>query len=1467
MEKPKFDDVAKRKIALAAEIDQKMKESETLEFSLPTLIGKDHDDQEESLKSVKKQIKKLKAEQSSLLLGDKQKEAKRTRTLNSHEAFNDSVIVEKEVELLTLELNLTKDLPKEFQDLQIEQKLFALQNLKKRVVDIVKSEAETQYSEYLKTKIGGVVSSDSKLKNLANKIKMGGVSLVETTKKITELKDLETEIFKELRETEEGEQLITEDLSVLSNMAKERTLFTTSKNGEQNQVRVSYHAELNIQDRTPEEDEAVSNFNWAANKFREMPDEWGQAEAKSKWVKWAYSGNREKYEKAKAEYETAKAEILNIKIKRELPDEKGKSMLEVGILDNQIKMDQLMNTHPEFQKEIDQLGADASAMGWVKTVSSKIFSSKGFTNVGLAGLGFGTRMMAKGAAFASGSTIITAVAAPVIGGVLGGIRGKIRGQSTLAEKQMKARHGQKDESAEAQNTVDAKNLVKKLEDLSRKLEQVQNDPNAVVKMVKGGDIIEIDGKRMKVASVKSNGEVTLFPEDEHVYEKKLPTTYPNLGTLKEQAEWLFNNKVDLFDTDGNKEEIESADDIYPYMVEQFENSSKVRVDKIPTTFGVGEDKTEVEMLAILEANLVDQIKRRVEYTQDKITDGRVNFGEAKSAFNNQLNLITGINNALVHAVSMEKSVREDIDARLAKLLSYKEKQIDEAQEKFIKKQIKTGMIVGATASTLGYGVRWFGETMGWWGGHAENAVAGANVVEKEEVVKIVNENTPADTSEGFMTRTGKWLGEMWDKISGVEDAKEAKIHAEEAIKEATKIKNDSIAHANAEAIAKVKAQLLKDSTDTYNSKIKAVSDSTDAYNASEAGKIKAVADSTDTYNANLADEAQAAEMAEKFSGIQTGEEKQIILNNLDQKNIDNLTPDQIKNLTNLSGESVAKLNNLDSASIDRISRISDITKINDAINNVSDDPFWQKLEGLSKEAQDKISDKLSENNVLKDLSREEIEKFAKLDSATVNNMSTLNGPELAKAIDEAKITAEPSTGTVEKVAAATTTGTKTAEKVAEAVATEAKEAAGPRGAQIDFSVTLGKNGVPPNLETAFNEIAADKMPLPESGIIDEQFATKSLNTAANLVQLTEGNSVAGVDAQEFAKAVSFKGGILEIKDHEKFNEILEKLSKHSDELWDKGALQGKGAAISYIDKISPKSWLKIMHADGLHELPDEAHTPTGIIGHEGITAENIKDFHNSEMVQKAIVLEQAEVDNYPADEEQLAFTGEKYTPESEFEYKAPVENVKAEDTGFFDKATKEMSDQRTAIERNVTPDATPSERVMTMNEYADKYNKAPKVNPADHAKDNTGSSKGGAKSGATVETTKGLKVTPDENNHFGVKTDDLSKHVLPVNHGNIEELKTLSKSSTSWKNIRGVPAKTFLAMNKADLPEKWMVPYYEYLHKMKDLTGLEPRGESASGKPPITVEQYMQSGLEKAYSEKGINGVPGHRSDYRKLKL
>ena len=515
------------------------------------------------------------------------------------------------------EYNLANKLPNGFEELSDDKKLYVVNNLKKRLVNIVKSEAETQYSEYLKQKIVNSTSNSRFQKIVAN-IKNAGKSIGESAKKESELKNLESEAFKELISSKEGQELIAQDLVVITKSVKEQRIVYRKEDKE---FFILHMIPEDIEGCTPEEREVVYRFNTIANKFREMPYEWGQ-EGKS-----ILGGNKRKYEKVRSEYEKVRSEILNIKAKRESPDGKAGAVLEVSEIDSTLKMEQLLNTHPEFEKEFENLSNVAGNSEKLKTAGRFINTilGKNWTNRGLIMIGAGIRVGAKGAVLASKMTGMTALIAPIAGGMLGSIRGGIKGVDIIKEKEKQARYGKEDKEVEIQKTQDAENLAERMETMILALE--------------------------------------------------------NASSEEKRKDYL------------------------------------------------------------------DQIKRRIEYTKGKIEQGLVNFGDAKSALGNQYNLIDSLNRAMIVSSSLEETTRKDIDQRLNTFLINKKEVVDEAQAKFIKKQMVKGALIGAGFATFGYLARWAGEEMGWWDGVpkgkvAEDLTSTTSIVGTQDIINAENEITP-----------------------------------------------------------------------------------------------------------------------------------------------------------------------------------------------------------------------------------------------------------------------------------------------------------------------------------------------------------------------------------------------------------------------------------------------------------------------------------------------------------------------------------------------------------------------------------------------------------------------------------------------------------------------------------------------------------------------------------------------------
>ncbi len=328
---------------------------------------------------------------------------------------------EQEVDDTVEELNLADIMPPEFMNLNVAQRLKVIRDLKRRIVDIVKSDAQTQYSE------------DAK-----------GKSMLRSITKEGDVRNLEKQAFTRLKETPEGQYIIQKDLELLINKTKNEEVIV-ARGGNPCVVYVNTYTPYSR--LTNKEWKQYYDFNVTANIFARVPYEWGQERG---------GKHKKEYEKAKKEYERARDEVLKIKTEIEGPQ---KAMLEVFGIDSAVQMEQLLNTHPEFERVLDDFSKDPSKVENLKAnvlnVLQGIVGKNKEGHLLFAG-GYVARM---GVRAVTNMNILGGIAVATVGGVIGGIRGRLRGKQTLEDRQKQARHGQKDESLEKARMVDAVRLT------------------------------------------------------------------------------------------------------------------------------------------------------------------------------------------------------------------------------------------------------------------------------------------------------------------------------------------------------------------------------------------------------------------------------------------------------------------------------------------------------------------------------------------------------------------------------------------------------------------------------------------------------------------------------------------------------------------------------------------------------------------------------------------------------------------------------------------------------------------------------------------------------------------------------------------------------------------------------------------------------------------------------------------------
>ncbi len=339
---------------------------------------------------------------------------------------------EEEIRSFLTENNLTELLPNSygvvFSDLDIPQQLKVVRDLKRRIVDIVKADGQTQYSEDLKKRLAE--DADPTLQKRSGMIAKGirtiSTSIAASITKEADLKEAEGEVFQRIMNSPEGREIIKNDLALLTKMTQEQNVFIGHNTG---------NICINYVDRN--EGPEFENLNRVIFNFTQMPYEWGQEDGTT---------HKKNFDKAKAEYEEAVGKVLEIKKSKEGAEKAINDMSEVV---NAVQMEQLLNTHPQFQKALDEFGESAGGKEMVKTVGNffqTITGGKNWTNKFLTAGGFAARAGIKIATVATGATVCGALGMPIVGGAIGYWRGKLRAENTLEDREKAARHGKKDET-------------------------------------------------------------------------------------------------------------------------------------------------------------------------------------------------------------------------------------------------------------------------------------------------------------------------------------------------------------------------------------------------------------------------------------------------------------------------------------------------------------------------------------------------------------------------------------------------------------------------------------------------------------------------------------------------------------------------------------------------------------------------------------------------------------------------------------------------------------------------------------------------------------------------------------------------------------------------------------------------------------------------------------------------------------
>lgn len=260
-----------------------------------------------------------------------------------------------------------------------------------------------------------------------------------------------------------------EVLKLLVDGAKEGPEATATKEGT---LEIQFAAAADIEKITGEklnkkELEKIADLNIRLGKMGEIPAEWA--------YKSATKDQRRQYKERMTVYNFAREGLLKfVSSKLKTPD-KSKALLYVQNIDRQLQLQQLLNTHPEAEEQLQKID---SKPAWTKIISDTV------TERGIyAASGFLAR-----------SAMISALglmAAPVAAGAIGGISAYRRGKETLRQEEKLSRRGEiKTEKRtlksgdkivrEKKDFADVENLNSRIKELMAKLNDPDNEKRGLV---------------------------------------------------------------------------------------------------------------------------------------------------------------------------------------------------------------------------------------------------------------------------------------------------------------------------------------------------------------------------------------------------------------------------------------------------------------------------------------------------------------------------------------------------------------------------------------------------------------------------------------------------------------------------------------------------------------------------------------------------------------------------------------------------------------------------------------------------------------------------------------------------------------------------------------------------------------------------------------------------------------------------
>ncbi|MFH1677452.1 MAG: hypothetical protein ABH888_01420, partial [Patescibacteria group bacterium] len=311
-----------------------------------------------------------------------------------------------------------------------------------------------------------------------------------------------------------------------------------------------------------------------------------------------------------------------LNLKKEKSNEQ-EAMLYMNQIELKLSLDQILKAHPEVEEQLLKIKNESA----FRSVLKNLATTKGAFAVG----GFLVRSFTM--------STIGLIAAPATAGAIGGIRAWQKTKQEFREKEIMSRKGEKNISPEEQE------LIKQVDTINNQIKKLL----PIVEDKK--QCIELAKKDSKQLTEEEQKRLQKFRELEKLAEVK--------GEILKQRLEATREKKDFVD----------ANDLVAKM-----RALKSKID---------EDNPEKNHLTTIV--LLGKFKRRLDYTQRKINEGLVNFGDENSRLSNVYELNQVISEALV-CKHCEYDAKNEDELRKKQGQERLEKKLNELEE--VKKKIE-----------------------------------------------------------------------------------------------------------------------------------------------------------------------------------------------------------------------------------------------------------------------------------------------------------------------------------------------------------------------------------------------------------------------------------------------------------------------------------------------------------------------------------------------------------------------------------------------------------------------------------------------------------------------------------------------------------------------------------------------------------------------------------------------------------